>query len=469
MNKVLEWFGFGGTGHGGHGAHGHGADGGHGHTHGVMDATIATTGRGIWAIKWSFVILAITAVLQLAVVAISASVALLADTVHNIGDAATAIPLWVAFVLARRKPNATFNYGYGKVEDIAGVLIVLIILFSAIFAGYEAIHRLVEPMPITNIVWVAIAGVVGFVGNEAVAVFRIRVGREINSAALIADGYHARTDGLTSLAVVAGAIGVGMGFPLADPIVGLLITLAIFGIVWQSAKSVFTRMLDGLEPGTLEEIRHVAEHVPGIVSLPDVKARWHGHKLLTEIAIAVDPKLSLVEAQAIAAQLRSELFAHMPAMSVANVRFESADLSAANEASRTADSHGAHDHPHPHPSGALDHPQPHGRRDHHHAAQPFSFDTELGQGTLAIVDTANGERMQLRLARGPVTLGASVVIHRPKGPEVLVLDPAPDAARTYQSRVAPEEPHEFDATLVLANSGEKLELPFHMAEPEHQH
>ena len=246
--------------------HGHGHDGksGRGHTHGVVDPTIATTARGIWAIKWSFVILAITAVFQLVVVFATGSVALLADTIHNFGDAVTAIPLWIAFRLARRQPSATFTYGYGRVEDLAGVTIVFIILFSAIVAGYQAIDRLLNPQPIAYLGWLVAAGIIGFIGNEAVAVFRIKVGREINSAALIADGYHARTDGFTSLAVVLGAVGVWLGYPLADPIIGLLITLAIFGIVWQSGKAIFTRMLDGVDPALTSEIRHATEHVPGI-------------------------------------------------------------------------------------------------------------------------------------------------------------------------------------------------------------
>lgn len=218
--RILDWFGFGSHDHTAHG-HGHGGHGSHGHTHGGIDATITTTDRGIWAIKWSFVILAITAAMQMVVVVLSGSVALLADTVHHIGDATTAIPLWIAFILARRKPSPTFPYGLGRVEDLAGIIIVGIILFSAIVAGYQAIDRLINPHVVTHLGWLTAAGIVGFLGNEAVAVFRIRVGREINSAALIADGYHARTDGLTSLAVVIGALGVWLGFPLADPIVGL--------------------------------------------------------------------------------------------------------------------------------------------------------------------------------------------------------------------------------------------------------
>jgi cation diffusion facilitator family transporter len=328
--RLLDWFGFGAHGHA-HGGHGH-EHGAHGHSHGVIDATIPTTDRGIWAIKWSFVILAVTALLQMSVVALSGSVALLADTIHNVGDATTAIPLWIAFMLARRKPTRTFPYGLGRVEDLAGIIIVLIILFSAIVAGYQAIDRLIHPQVVTHLGWLSAAGIVGFLGNEAVAVFRIRVGREINSAALIADGYHARTDGLTSLAVVAGAIGVWFGFPLADPIVGLLITIAIFGIVWQSARSVLTRMLDGVEPEVVDEIYHAAEHIPGI-KVVDAKARWIGHKLHADVAITVDDGLTLSAANEMAASLERELFEHMPALAAANVRFSSGD---------------PNHHPHPH-------------------------------------------------------------------------------------------------------------------------
>ncbi len=326
LDKARDWFWFANpSDHAGH-SHGHAHNGSHGHTHGVIDPTIATTERGIWAIKWSFIVLAITAALQIVVVLASGSVALLADTIHNVADATTAIPLWIAFKLAQRKPTTTFTYGYGRVEDLAGIAIVLIILFSALVAGYEAINRILNPQPITLLSWVAVAGLVGFIGNEAVAVLRIRVGREINSAALIADGYHARTDGLTSLAVVAGAAGVWLGFPLADPIIGLLITIVIFGIVWQSAKAVLTRMLDGVDPATVRDIRHAAEHVSGIRKVVDVKARWLGHRLHADVAILVDSALSVAEADQLGAALRREMMAHIPMLSVATVRCQGHDL-----------------------------------------------------------------------------------------------------------------------------------------------
>jgi cation diffusion facilitator family transporter len=331
LRAALSWLGFAEAVDHGH-QHGHDHDHhgghGHGHTHGVIDPSIATTGRGIWAIKWSFVILAITSLMQLVIVALSGSVALLADTIHNIGDAGTAIPLWVAFALARRRPSPRFTYGYGRVEDLAGVIIVGIILFSAIVAGWQAVERLLEPQPIAFLGWVAAAGVVGFLGNEAVAVFRVRVGREIQSAALIADGYHARVDGLTSLAVVLGALGVWLGFPLADPIVGLIITAMIFGIVWQSAKAVFTRLLDGVDPHIPAELRHAAEHVPGIAAIDGVRARWVGHRLHAEADIVVDAELPVRAAAMLAERLRAEAQHHLPALSWLRVEFKAADAAA---------------------------------------------------------------------------------------------------------------------------------------------
>lgn len=172
-----------------HHDHDHGE---HGHTHGAVDPSIASSERGIWAVKWSFVGLMITALFQVVVVVLSGSVALLSDTIHNFGDAATAVPLAIAFALARLGTSRRFSFGYGKAEDLAGVIVVLIILFSAAVAGYQSVERLLDPQPVGLLWAVAAASIVGFLGNEAVAVFRIRVGREIGSAALVADGYHAR-------------------------------------------------------------------------------------------------------------------------------------------------------------------------------------------------------------------------------------------------------------------------------------
>ena len=447
MINIRDWLGFGaqdpGTAHSGHGDHG---AGGHGHTHGVIDASLTNSDRGIWAIKWSFVILAITSAFQFIIVLLSGSVALFADMIHNVGDATTAIPLWFAFVLARRKPSKTFTYGLGRVEDLAGILIVLIILFSAVFAGYQAIHRLLNPQPVTHLGWLALAGFIGFVGNEVVAVFRIRVGRQMNSAALIADGYHARTDGLTSLAVVLGAFGVWQGYPLADPIVGLLITLTIGGIVWQSAKAVITRTLDGVDPSVTAEIRHSAEHVAGISGVTDARARWIGHELHADVVIQVDEKLSLPAAMAIARNLKAELLGHTPALKTANVTFEHSQLDKVDLPTIARTSSG------------------------HHAPEPFRFEGKLAAGTLAIVDTPDGERMRLVLKRQDNALAAQVLIDRgADGLETLQLIGS-SASNTMESEVAPQEPHSFKGVLQLTAHGSQENLAFEMSEPDgHAH
>jgi cation diffusion facilitator family transporter len=283
----------------------------HRHSHSSVDPSIVSTKKGIWAVKWSFIILMITFLIQVVIVVFTGSVALLADTIHNLGDAITAVPLGIAFLFALRKPSKRFTYGFGRVEDLAGVIIVLIILFSAIGAGYQAVDRIIHPLPIQNIWAVIVASIIGFIGNEGVALFRIRVGKEIGSAALVADGYHARIDGFTSLAVLFGAIGVIIGFPLADPIIGLLITLTILKIVWDSVKKVFIRLLDGVEPEYLDEIQHSLTHVRGIKEILNIKARWSGHQLMTEVYIRIDPTISVLEAHNILEEIEHEVMDHI--------------------------------------------------------------------------------------------------------------------------------------------------------------
>lgn len=285
---------------------------GHGHSHGAVDPSIGSTSRGLWALKWSFSGLMATALVQVVVVARSGSVGLLADTIHNFGDAATAIPLGIAFLVVRRHATRQFTYGLGRVEDFAGLLIVLTIAVSAVATCYEAVLRLLRPQPVELLWAVMLASVVGFAGNEAVAVFRIRVGKQIGSTALVADGYHARVDGWTSLAVLVGALGVWAGYPLADPIVGLLISVAIFALVWQSARSVIVRMLDGLAPDTLDAIAHAAAHAPHVEEVTDVHARWIGHRLHADVSITVPGGLSVIEGHEVAKEARHQLLHRLP-------------------------------------------------------------------------------------------------------------------------------------------------------------
>ncbi|HWC21193.1 MAG TPA: cation diffusion facilitator family transporter [Flexivirga sp.] len=222
---------------GGH-EHGHGRDHGHGHghSHGLVARSILSSREGLKAVGWSLLVLLLTAAAQLVVFVVTGSVALLADLIHNFGDALTAIPLGIAFWLR------SF-----VAEKRAGYFVVATIFISAVVALVESIGRLIHPQHLNHLVPLAIAGVIGFAGNEIAALIRTRAGERLQSPALIADGAHARTDGLVSLSVVAGAVVVGLGFQPADPIIGLIITLVILRITWQSFRTVQQDPGDALE------------------------------------------------------------------------------------------------------------------------------------------------------------------------------------------------------------------------------
>jgi cation diffusion facilitator family transporter len=302
-----------------------GTRGGHEHPHehfGGGDAAVRSTAEGVQATWISLGGLTLTAGLQVAIVAVSGSVALLADTIHNFADALTAIPLLIAFRLGRRPPNRRFPYGYHRAEDLAGVVIVLVIAASAAFAAVEAADRLMSPRPIAHAVWVLAAGVIGFLGNEAVAVYRIRVGRRIGSAALVADGYHARTDGLTSLGVIASAVGSLAGVHELDAVAGLLITAVIGWTLVQAGRSVLHRILDGTDEPTITLIEVVAAGVPGVEHVSDTRARWTGHRLLTELCIDVDPAISVQAGHDIAERVRRALLSEVPRLSDASVHVD---------------------------------------------------------------------------------------------------------------------------------------------------
>ncbi len=317
----------------------------HRHDHGVVDPAVFATQKGLSAVRWSLLGLLATALVQVGIVAVSGSVGLLADTIHNFGDAATALPLWVAFRLSWKTPSPRFPYGYGRVEDLAGVAIVLTILLSAALSGYESVTRLLHPRPVSHLWAVMGAAVVGFLGNEAVARYRIKVGREIASAALEADGRHARADGLTSLAVLLGALGVQWGYPVADPVAGLLITAAIVRIAWHSGKSVFARLLDGVDPAVIDEIRDAARGAQEVEEVTEVRARWLGHRLQAELNLAVAPDLSVERAHQIAQEVRHRLLHHLTYLYDAVVHVDPS--SASGEAHHRIANH-AHDGIAPH-------------------------------------------------------------------------------------------------------------------------
>ncbi|MEV4019472.1 cation diffusion facilitator family transporter [Nonomuraea angiospora] len=293
-----------------------------GHTHDSADKTDAaleTSSRGMRVLAVSFVVLMVTAAVQAVIVVASGSVALLGDTLHNVADALTAVPLAIAFSLGRRAATRRFTYGYGRAEDLAGIVIVLLIAASAAMAGYEAVTRLLNPQDLRAVGWVAGAAVVGFAGNEWVARYRIKVGREIGSAALVADGLHARTDGFTSLAVLLGAGGAALGFPLADPIVGLLITFAICFVLRDAAREIYHRLMDAVDPALVDRAEHILGAVDGVHHVGSVRLRWIGHSLHAEVEIQVDHDMSVVDAHAVAVEAEHRLIHELPRLRAATV------------------------------------------------------------------------------------------------------------------------------------------------------
>lgn len=284
-----------------------------------IDGALESSAAGIRAVKISLLVLGATALVQIAIVAISGSVALFADTVHNFSDALTAIPLWIAFALSTKAATRRYTYGFGRAEDLAGLFVVVMIALSAVVAGVESIRRLVNPVPIEHLGWVALAGLAGFIGNELVAVYRIRVGRRIGSAALVADGLHARTDGFTSLAVLLGAGGVALGFPLADPIIGLIITAAILAVLRTAVRDIFRRLMDAVDPSFVDSAESALAAEPGVTAVRSVKMRWIGHRLHVDAELDIDPAVSLTDAHRIAHEAEHTLTHVVPKLSSALV------------------------------------------------------------------------------------------------------------------------------------------------------
>lgn len=278
--------------------------------HRLTDAT--TLDSGIRALLISSVGLLATCILQIAVVWIGQSAALLADALHNLVDVFTSIPLWIAFALSRRLATRRFTYGYARAEDVAGATIILFIVASAVLAGYAAIQKWSSGAPTTHLGLGMAAALIGAVGNELVAMYKIRVGRAIGSAALIADGQHSRADALTSVGAFVGILGVFWGFPWADPLLGLVISAAILYIAWEAGYDVFARIMDAIEPETVSRIEQIAGAAVGVHRIDEVRARWIGHQVMIELSIEVDPRLTVAEGHQIAETVRHELFHHIP-------------------------------------------------------------------------------------------------------------------------------------------------------------
>ena len=302
-----------------------------------VDSALESSREGLRCLAWGFVILTATALLQLAVVVLSGSVALLGDTLHNFADALTSIPLAIAFTVGRWAATRRYTYGYGRAEDLAGLVVVLLITLSGAAAGWQAVRRLLDPREVDALWLVAGAGVIGFAGNELVARYRIGVGRKIGSAALVADGLHARTDGFTSLAVVLGAAGVALGVPAADPVVGLLITVAILFVLRDAAREVYRRLMDAVEPELLAKAETSVAATAGVENVNEVRMRWIGHALRAEVDVAVDGTLPLDEGHRIAHDIEHRLLHDVPRLSAAIVHVS--PRSAAGHASHEIAAH----------------------------------------------------------------------------------------------------------------------------------
>ena len=341
-----------GHGHAHDHGHGHAHDHGHGHarergpvrrllaraTHLVrphshdhadrVDHALESSRLGIRSVAVSFAVLLVTAALQAAVTVASGSVGLLGDSLHNVADALTALPLAIAFTVGRRPPTRSYTHGFGRAEDVAGIVVVLLIAASSVAAALEAVRRLIHPHRVDHLALVAVAAVVGFAGNEIVARHRIRVGRQIGSAALVADGLHARTDGFTSLSVLLGVAGVALGLPAADPVVGLLIAIAIAFVLRDAAREVYRRLMDAVDPALVDRAEELLLATPGVRGVSELRLRWIGHALRAEAGVTLAPNLPLVAAHRIAHEAEHELLHGMPRLSAALVHVEPASAAA---------------------------------------------------------------------------------------------------------------------------------------------
>ncbi|SRR6266487_4194075 len=312
---------------------------GHGHDAADrVDSALEASRAGMRCVGWSFAGLTGTALLQAAVVAVSGSVALLGDTLHNFADGLTAVPLAIAFTVGRRAATRRYTYGFGRAEDLAGLVVVALIALSAVAAGWEAVLRLLHPRQVSALPLVAAAALIGFAGNELVARYRIRVGRRIGSAALVADGLHARTDGFTSLAVLLGAGGVALGVRAADPVVGLLITVAIAVVLRDAARQVYRRLMDAVDPHLVAAAEASVRATSGVEDVDELRLRWIGHSLRAEVEIVVDPTLSLVAAHRVAHDAEHRLLHDVPRLAAALVHAHPRP-EAAREAHRLVEHH----------------------------------------------------------------------------------------------------------------------------------
>lgn len=271
-----------------------------------------TNRLGTHALGWSLGLLLATTVIQFIIYGFSGSVALLADTIHNLGDALNSVPLLIAFWLARRPATQRYTYGFARAEDLGGLLVVFSIVFSAVYILWEVAQKFLHPAPILNSGWVIIAALVGFLGNEAVAWLEIRVGKQIGSEAMVVDGRHARIDGLTSLAVLPAVVGSWFGWPILDPIFGILIGIAILFITWHATVSIWHRMMDAVDPRLTAQASEIIAAAKGVEEIRALRLRWVGHDLWIEGRLSLDRNMTVVETEKLVRKIEKTLEEQIP-------------------------------------------------------------------------------------------------------------------------------------------------------------
>lgn len=282
---------------------------GHSHSHATPAATDAlfTSKLGIRALNLSLFLLGATTAFQLFIYLASGSVALLADTVHNFGDTLNSVPLLISLYLGRRLATTRYTHGFGRAEDVAGLFIVASIAFSAGYILLESFQKFINPQSILNPGWVAAAAIIGFLGNEAVAIIEISVGRRIGSEAMVIDGRHARVDGLTSLAVLPAVIGSIWGVTILDPIFALLIGIAILFITRDASVGMWHRLMDAVDPELTERAQPSLGSNENVVNVNKLRLRWIGHFLTIEAQLTLRDGMTFESAQQTIKNLKNQL------------------------------------------------------------------------------------------------------------------------------------------------------------------
>ncbi len=327
----------------------HPGGGGHGHSHVPSNNLAASTRDGLRVVAIATAGMLVVAAVEFIFFAISQSAGLLSDALHNLGDVFTTVAIWAAFLVARRPATRRYTYGYHRAEDLAGAFITLVIVVTAALAAWQSYVRLVTNAVPTQIGWAIGAALVGFLGNEALAQYKIREGKRLNSQPLIADGQHSRTDGITSLAAAAGLFLDYLGVRHADPVAGLLISVAILYILVDVGREVFRRLMDAVDPEVVEQVRERALSVPGVAEVADVRARWGGRRLYVAFNIGADSALTLAQAHAIAERARQEVLAHVSGASIVDIHVDPVGLPPGEDPhawAHAAREHGDHEHDH---------------------------------------------------------------------------------------------------------------------------